>query len=146
MQIHRFSLTSMALAAALLLSLGACSKNDDRTAGQKLDSAVAKVEQKTDEAVAAAKEKANSAGVKVENMVDKAGNKAKDVAITTSIKAELARDPTLSALKIDVDTAAGRVALLGSAPDAAAKERATTLARKVDGVVGVDNQLVIRSN
>ena len=146
MHIHRFSLTSMALAAALLLSLGACSKNDDRTAGQKLDSAVAKVEQKTDEAVAAAKEKANSASVKVENMVDKAGNKAKDVAITTSIKAELARDPTLSALKIDVDTAAGRVALLGSAPDAAAKERATTLARKVDGVVGVDNQLVIRSN
>ena len=107
---------------------------------------MAKVEQKTDEAVAAAKEKANSASVKVENMVDKAGNKAKDVAITTSIKAELARDPTLSALKIDVDTAAGSVALLGSAPDAAAKERATTLARKVGGVVGVDNQLVIRSN
>lgn len=146
MQIHKSSITSMALAAALVLSLGACSKNDDRTAGQKLDSAVAKVEKKTDQAVAAAKESANTAGVKAENMAGKAGNKAKDVAITTSIKAELARDSTLSALKINVDTDAGRVALLGSAPDAAAKERATTLAQKVDGVVGVDNQLVIRSN
>ena len=75
--------------------------------------------------------------------VDAVGSKVKDAAITTGINAELARDATLSALKIDVDTNGGKVAMHGTAPDAAARERATQLAKKVDGVVSVDNQLQI---
>ena len=125
------SLYVLPLVAALVsaFTLTACEKRPDGTTiGQKVDSTVAKVEQKTEQAV------------------DATSTKLKDAAITTSINAELARDTALSALKIDVDTKAGRVALKGTAPDSTARDRATQLAQKVDGVVGVDNQLVVKSN
>jgi len=67
----------------------------------------------------------------------------KDAAITAAINAELARDQALSAIKVNVDTNAGKVLLRGTAPTALAREKATTLARHVDGVVSVDNQLQI---
>jgi osmotically-inducible protein OsmY len=66
-----------------------------------------------------------------------------DAVITTSVNAELAKDRSLSATKIDVDTDAGRVALRGSAPSQAARDRATLLASSVKGVVSVDNQLTV---
>jgi hyperosmotically inducible periplasmic protein len=69
----------------------------------------------------------------------------KDLAISTQIKAELAKDPELSALAINVDTSDGRVALKGDAPNADAKARASRLATDVDGVLSVDNQLVLKS-
>jgi hypothetical protein len=57
----------------------------------------------------------------------------------------LLRPPDLSAIKIDVDTKSGRVALHGSAPSVAARERATMIALGVKGVAGVDNRLTIKS-
>ena len=77
--------------------------------------------------------------------MDKAGAAMSDAAITASVNAELAKDAALSTLKINVDTTDGRVALRGTAPDAAARDRATALASSVKGVVSVDNQLMIRS-
>ena len=72
-------------------------------------------------------------------------NAVKDAAITAAVNAKLAADPALKVLRINVDTAAGRVALSGDAPDQAARDRATTLARSVDGVVDVNNQLTIQN-
>ena len=69
-----------------------------------------------------------------------------DTAITTKVNAALAADDQLSALKIDVDTEAGNVELTGTAPDAASRERATTLAAAVDGVVTVENRLTVAKN
>jgi hyperosmotically inducible protein len=146
------------LALVVVFSLGACSKEiDDRSVGQKVDATIAKVEQKTDAAVTKVEQKTDqtlasvksgmdSAGTGTGNLVDSAKVKLSDAAITTSINAELARDPALSALKINVDTSAGRVALHGTAPDASSRDRATVLAKGVDGVVAVDNLLEVRSN
>ena len=157
------------VAMAAVISIAACGKQgDERTVGQKIDSAVAKVEQKTDSVMAKAEQKTDVAVAKVEQkteqavaavkssvasaensgakMADAAKTKIKDATITTSINGELARDSFASALKINVDTNDGRVALKGTVPDAAARERAAMLAQRVDGVVGVDNQLVVRSN
>ena len=64
-----------------------------------------------------------------------------DAAITVAVNTALAKDADLSALRIDVDTANGRVRLTGRAPDEAARQRASSLARAVDGVKSVDNQL-----
>ena len=142
---HRATtLTTLLTALAAAATLAACNRTDDgRTTGQKVDSAVAKVEKKADEVQAdmrAAGEKAkdNSAGA-----MDTVATKAKDVVITSSVNAELAKDSQLSALRINVDTVEGRVALRGTAPDAASKDRATTLAQRVDGVKAVDNQLTV---
>ena len=50
----------------------------------------------------------------------------------------------LSAMKIDVHTSHGRVALTGPAPDGAAKARAALLASAVEGVSSVDNRLIVK--
>ena len=71
-------------------------------------------------------------------------DKVTDAVITTAVNAELAKDKSLSATKIDVDTEAGRVALRGTAPSSTARERATQLALAVKGVVSVDNQLTVQ--
>ena len=147
MRVQKFILLPTTVAMVAMFGITACGKTDEgRTVGQQIDSAVAKVGQKAGQAVAEAKKDVNSTELAAGKAIDTAKVKVKDASITTSINAELARDPNLSALKINVDTSAGRVALKGTAPDAAARDRATQLAQRVDGVVGVDNQLTIRSN
>jgi hypothetical protein len=78
-----------------------------------------------------------------ERATNDVSDKVKDAAITTAVNAKLAQDKSLSAMRIDVDTVDGKVSLRGVAPDASARERATTLASAVDGVKSVDNQLVV---
>lgn len=75
--------------------------------------------------------------------VGRAGSAVEDAAVTATINAELAKDPKLSALRIDVDTSNGRVSLKGTAPDADSRDRATQIANAVRGVQSVDNQLQI---
>jgi hyperosmotically inducible protein len=128
--------TSLFVVLAAALALGACDRRDDsQTAGQKVDSAVARSEQKLDEA-----------GDAVRDAGAQASDAVSDAVITTAVNAELAKDSQLSALRIDVDTAQGRVALKGTAPDAAARDRATQIAAAVKGVVAVDNQLRVGSS
>jgi osmotically-inducible protein OsmY len=138
--------TATLLAAGVLstLALTACNRpDDDRTAGQKLDSAVAKTEQSADNAAARTENAANRAADKMENAANKMGSKAEDVAVTAKVNAALAGDARLSALKINVDTVDGRVSLHGFAPDADSRARATELAKAVEGVKDVDNQLQV---
>ena len=73
----------------------------------------------------------------------KIGDKVSDAVITTTVKAEIAKDSSLSAMRINVDTDSGRVVLRGTAPNAQARDHATALASSVKGVVSVDNQLTV---
>ncbi len=141
----RSGLTATALASLLALGLVACQPaSDNATVGQKIDGAVATVENKAAEVKADVKEATAEARADTGQAADAAGNAVKDAAITAAVNAKLAADPALSALRINVDTAAGRVALSGDAPDPVARDRATTIARSVDGVVDVTNQLTIK--
>jgi hyperosmotically inducible protein len=72
-----------------------------------------------------------------------AGEAVDDVGIGAKIKAALAADPDLSALKINVDSTQGAVKLRGEVKSMALRRKAEDLARKVNGVKSVDNQLVI---
>jgi hyperosmotically inducible protein len=157
----------VAAVAVLVLILGACGKSDDnKTAGQKLDGAIAASEQKAAEIkaevkVAAAEAKADSkvAMAEVKADVKEATDSAKasgektaavisdkidDAAITASVKTGLAKDPDLSALKIEVDTKSGVVTLMGPAPTGVAKDRATDIAKAVKGVTSVSNKLAVK--
>lgn len=139
-------------ALALVIGLAACNKADDgRTAGQKLDAAVAKTEQvageikqETKSAVASAETSVKQSGLdeKAANAADKVAATVDDMKVTAEVSAALVKDPDLSALKIDVDTRNGAVRLTGPAPSMAAKERATSIAQGVKGVTSVTNQLV----
>ena len=147
MKMHTQSrLTLITLACAATLGLAACDKaNQDRTTGEKVDAAISTMEKKADTVGAEVKQGVEAAKDGAAQAIGSAADKARDAAITTQITAELARDPELSVLKIDVDTVAGKVVLKGSAPDAAAKERAASKAQAVSGVTAVDNQLRVGS-
>ncbi|MCZ8255098.1 MAG: BON domain-containing protein [Polaromonas sp.] len=148
---------AIASAVALALALSACGKQDDgKTAGQQLDSAIAKTEAAAAEAKAKAESEMASAGAAMKNatqsaessgkdMAAKAGEKIDDLTITTTVTAGLAKDPDLSALKINVDTRNGAVTLNGSAPTDAARDKAATLAKAVKGVNSVDNKLIVKA-
>lgn len=123
---------TLALLAAAAFALAACDRASDT--GQKMDTGVA-----------TAKNEGATVMNRAGEAMDQAGTAMSDAAITAGVNAELAKDSALSTLKINVDTSNGHVALKGTAPDAAARDRATTLASAVKGVVSVDNQLMIRS-
>jgi len=72
-----------------------------------------------------------------------AGQTVDDATIATKLKAQLAADPDLSALKINVDTNKGAVRLSGEVKSMTLRRKAEDLARKIDGVKSVDNRLVI---
>lgn len=127
-------------ASLVALTLVGCNRRDDsQTAGQKLDSAMAKADEKADAAKAELKHDAD----KVKESAGQVVTAVEDTTITAGIKAKLATDSDLKTLDISVDTASGRATLRGKAPNAAAQARAAQLAASVSGVTGVDNQLTV---
>ena len=111
----------------------------------KADAAEAGRGLKADAAAATAEARAEAAkaGEAIKEGARDAAGLASDVAITASVNARLAKDPDLSALRINVDTKDGAVTLTGPAPNESAKDRAATLAREVDGVKSVTNNLSV---
>jgi hyperosmotically inducible protein len=71
------------------------------------------------------------------------GQAVDDATIGTKLKAALAADPELSALKINVDTTQGAVRLKGEVKNIALRRKAEDMARSIQGVKSVDNQLII---
>jgi hyperosmotically inducible protein len=68
----------------------------------------------------------------------------KDSVITTKIKTQLAASKVSSLAMVHVDTDAnGWVQLTGKVASAAEKDRAESIAKAVEGVKSVDNQLTI---
>lgn len=143
MNLKRSTAAATVLAAAAV-SLSACNRADEpRNAAREPERSVAQAPPPTTEQPRPEVRSAEEARQATAGALDSMANKAKDAAITTSINAALAKDPQLSALRIDVDTVEGRVALRGTAPDAASRERAAELAGRVDGVRSVENQLSV---
>jgi hyperosmotically inducible protein len=66
-----------------------------------------------------------------------------DPGLTAEIKTRLIADPTVSGLKINVDTRGRVVTLTGSVSTQAEKERALEIARGVENVVRVENKLTV---
>lgn len=155
---YRIKATVLACALVAMAGLSACGKKDDgQTVGQKIDSAVISTEQVAAEAKAKAEASMAKAGETVKDATQKAeasgsktaesmAVKVDDMAITASVASGLAKDAELSAIKIDVDTKNGKVTLYGPAPSAAARDRATTIAKSIKGVSSVDNKLVIKAS
>ena len=142
----------------LVAALTACGKSDDgKTAGQMLDAAVASTEKAAAEAKVKAEQSLAKAGDAMKDATQKAeaaagkasgslGTNAADLAITAAVSSGLAKDPNLSALKIDVDTEAGVVTLRGPAPTSAARDKAALIAKQAKGVKSVNNQLTVTAS
>ncbi|MBT9566711.1 MAG: BON domain-containing protein [Thiobacillus sp.] len=100
-------------------------------------------EKKYDNAVADTKQGVSDLGNTLERKADQAGQAIDDAAITTAIKGKYLADDTLKGLDISVETDHGVVMLTGSVQNEAARDHATQIAKGVDGVVSVNNQLKV---
>ena len=152
---HRIA--SILAVSALALGLAACGKTEEPTVGQRLDSAVEKTEQaaadarvKTESAMQSAETRMEQGAANAEATAKDATNTARgaidNATITAQVNAGLAKDPDLSALKINVDTVNGKVTLNGPAPSTVARDRAEAIAKSVTGVTSVNYQLVFTAS
>ncbi|MDE2598445.1 MAG: BON domain-containing protein [Rhodocyclaceae bacterium] len=87
------------------------------------------------EGVAHDKEKSGSVGQYVD-----------DATITARVKSRFAKDSTVSATRIKVDTVKGVVELSGNVASEAERDQAVTLAKGVPDVRGVRNNLTIQGS
>jgi osmotically-inducible protein OsmY len=114
---------AFALSAALALALAACSSNQGSSKSSP----------------------SSSSGGTSGSVTSDISQATKDSALTAKVKSALAADVGLSTLKIDVDSAGNTVTLKGTVDSADKKQRAEEVARKVDGVATVRNQLAVKS-
>ena len=68
-----------------------------------------------------------------------------DTGITASVKSALVADPDVKGRDIKVETRKGEVLLSGFVDSQTQIDRATTLARNVNGVKAVDNKLAVKA-
>src|SRR5215510_12072598 len=73
------------------------------------------------------------------------GETLDDATVTAKVKTALARDPSTSAYRIEVETFRGEVQLNGFVESADMKSSATRVAKSVGGVKSVSNNLEVSS-
>lgn len=66
-----------------------------------------------------------------------------DTAITMKVKSALLADPDVNAFKINVNTSQGKVVLKGEIKTLVLRKKVGSIAKQVNGVQSVDNQLVV---
>ena len=127
-------------AAALAFPVYAQQKNDTT-----LPNAQERAEnrEKVQDKVDATKEKLPNASERAHNR-ETVSNGAHNATLTTKVKAALANDAGMKTLgNIDVDSDNGVVTLKGKVNSADLKKKAGDIAKKVDGVKSVKNQLSV---
>ena len=84
------------------------------------------------------------AGCAGDNSSRSTGEVIDDTAIHAKVKAALINDPVISGTKIDVGVSRGVVSLNGAVNGDVEKRKAEEVTRGVNGVRGVENNLVVR--
>jgi hyperosmotically inducible periplasmic protein len=95
-------------------------------------------------AAAAALVLITASGCAVTRGQETAGAYVEDAEITTKIKARFIDNKDVDALSIKVETLNGTVMLSGFAKNVAEKNAAESVARKVEGVKAVKNEIAVR--
>ena len=85
-----------------------------------------------------------AAGCAVSRGQQSAGAYVDDTVITTSVKTRMLDDERVAGTSITVETLNGTVMLSGFAKSQAEKDAAESIARKVDGVRSVKNEITVR--
>lgn len=83
-------------------------------------------------------------GCSAANKRGSAGDYVDDTVITTKVKAAIFEEPTLKTMQINVKTFQGEVQLSGFVDSAQNVAKAGEIARSVDGVAKVSNDLIVR--
>lgn len=96
------------------------------------------------EAAQASKAAAEALAAQAERQIEKGGVVLDDAAVTARVKTALVIAPDLKGLAIHVDTALNVVTLSGTVASQGLREQAATLARGIDGVKDVKNDLMVK--
>jgi osmotically-inducible protein OsmY len=72
------------------------------------------------------------------------GEYVDDTVITTKVKAAIFEEPTLKTMQINVETFKGEVQLSGFVDSAQSVNKAGAVARSVNGVTSVKNNLIVK--
>lgn len=75
---------------------------------------------------------------------ESSGQYVDDSVITTKVKAAIFNEPTLTVLQINVETFKGEVQLSGFVDSAQSAAKAGEVARGVQGVISVKNNLIVK--
>jgi hyperosmotically inducible protein len=84
-------------------------------------------------------------GCAVTSGQESTGQYVDDATITTRVKTRFAKDPTVSAMRIGVETMQGVVQLSGFAKNQAERDQAGQLASSVSGVKEVKNNIQVET-
>jgi uncharacterized lipoprotein NlpE involved in copper resistance len=145
-------ITAVIAVAMLVMIMEGCTRytEDGQTVAHKLDRALDRTNLALAEAGDTLSSSTDDGGSMIDSVAasvnDRALLKTLDVAdagISASIKSDLVRDPSLGALRIDVDSRDGVVSLTGQADDEANRRRAEQVARGHKSVIGVRNNLTV---
>jgi hyperosmotically inducible periplasmic protein len=88
---------------------------------------------------------ATTTGCAVRSGQSSVGQYVDDATISTRVKARMAEDASVSAMRIQVETLNGTVQLAGFATSQAEKDKAGQLARGVPDVKDVRNNIIVRT-
>ena len=114
-------------AAAALLMLGGCDRQEPKSFSQKVDQSAAKLADKTGDAATTV------------------AMAADDAAITTKVKTALLAEPGLKSFDINVDTKDAMVTLSGNIGTNDLRDRAKQIASSTAGVKGVIDNLMLKT-
>ena len=106
--------------------------------------AAKKTKEAVQKGVGKAEQGVGKAASKTSDAVGKVGDKVSDTSVTTRVKAGFSGEKLLQDTAIDVETTDHVVTLRGTVASNAAKARAGEIARSIDGVTRVVNQIVVR--
>ena len=141
-------------AAATAREAGREAKEESKEAGREMKDAADEMKDEADEetaearregreAAAEAKEETREARRETGEAVGTAGQAVNDGWITTKVKGSFVGVDALEGSEIDVDTKNHVVTLKGTVPTTAARVRAEEIAKKVEGVTSVKNELKV---
>ena len=123
-------------------------KNAAKIVADKTERAVDRMADKTDRTTDAAGAKTDRAGDRMAAATDLSGAKTSkvvaDSVITTKVKADLFKEPELSATAIHVETEKGIVMLSGFVDSKADADKAVRLAKSVEGVSQVKSAIKVK--
>lgn len=127
----------MLFSVMLVSALAACdNKGTAESVGRKIDQA-------TEDASTAISNSADKIDQSAADATKSSGQALDDAKITTKLKAALLDEPNLKSLKITVTTKQGVVHLSGSVNSAASRDKVVRLAKSIEGVSGVVDNLLI---
>jgi osmotically-inducible protein OsmY len=123
-------------------------ENAAETAVEKTKQVASNIADKTERAVDRVAGRTDVAADKTERVADnaaaKTGKVVSDSVITTKVKADLFKEPELSAMAIHVETEKGVVMLSGFVDSKADAEKAVRLAKSVEGVTQVKSAIKVK--